>query len=827
MKNQRRLKFLTRTRENFDIDWMFYRGELGFIPKTVQKSGMIAGVTNVLGGNELGDPFPNYNLIKSMLSFATTSSEEDTSHYILSLMLPKAPDDKETGWMPVNLPHDWRVEQEYSDDKRLCMQGFLPGGIGYYRKVFKIPKSDEGKKIIIEFDGVMRNCSTWLNGCFLGDHIGGYTSFYYDITDLLKYGDDEGDNVILVRTDTLGGDEGWWYEGGGIYRHVFLCKYDRLHVDQWGVFVYTEKIEDKKASLRAQITSFNEYTETKEYAVRFSIINPRQKTVVTDIKQCSAASLEKTTEKLNFILDKPMLWTTETPWLYKAVTEIIFEGNVVDRNEMIFGIRTIEYKSSGLFLNGNHIVIKGTCNHQDFAGVGVALPDSVQEYKIKKLKELGCNAYRSAHNPATPELLNVCDRLGMLVMEENRTPESTDNKLKDLEMLIRRDRNHPSIFMWSLGNEEFIGGSVQATRMLRRFASLAHVLDPSRPVTSPEIPQLLLNPDYFNILDVVGLNYGEATYNQQSLEGNKIKYPDKKFINTENVSFFSTRGVYEDNEGKAYCSNFGSQYSIMGSSMQGGTSTPENSWNTYLRNTYTGGLFVWTGFDYRGEPMPFTFTGIASQFGIMDICGFPKDYYFYYKSIWNHEPVVHIMPHWTWPEKLGQLITVRVFTNCEEIELILNGKSIGKRNKFSDWIEWEINYVPGKLEAIGYINGTAVEKDIQETAGEPAEIALETDKSVLSNREVAFITVSARDAQGRVVPEAMNKIVFDVFGSGFLLGVGNGDPGSREQDKSDTRRLFNGYCLALLQSSGKEGNILIKASSESLKSCEIEIETKL
>lgn len=821
---------MPRIRECFDSGWRFHYGELGRFPKTVKKSGLIAGLTNSLQEEQL-EPFASGPLTKFFESMAGGSSLADSPLQLF--MDSTVPNDKFTGWRHVDLPHDWRIEQEFCSDIGLASQGYLPNGVGYYRKVFKIPKDDEGGKVIIEFDGVMRNSSVWLNGCFLGDHYSGYTSFHYDITDLLKYGEDEGDNVILVKTDTTGGDEGWWYEGGGIYRHVFLSKYSHLHVDHWGTFLYSKEIKNENACVEMQTTVYNEFSKTVDYDLKTMILDPDGNTVGTSSDLRTLNALEKFTYKNEFNVSNPHLWSVESPILYKAVTELLIDGRVVDQYITTFGIRTVEYKASGFYLNGKRIVIKGTCNHQDFAGIGVALPDSVQEYKIKKLQELGCNAYRCSHHQATPEFLDMCDRLGMLVMEENRVIESTENKLQDLETLIYRDRNHPSIFMWSLGNEEYISGSYQAKRMLRRLSETAHKLDPSRPITCAEIFVPNFDSEYFDILDVVGLNYAESALAEMSSVGiGKIheKFSDQKFVNTENVSFFTTRGVYEDDAAKAHCSNFGSKFSMYGGEIGigvGGTSTPENSWNAYRKNQFSGGIFVWTGFDYRGEPTPFMQTGVSSQYGIMDTCGFPKDYYYYYQSIWKEEPIVHIMPHWTWPGKEGQNIKIRIFTNCEEVELQLNGGSIGRKKKTGDWLEWDTVYQPGKLVAIGINKGTVSATDMQETAGDPHQICFELNKTKISKDfEVAFVTVTLRDAMGRVVPTADNLIKFDINGAGRLLGVGNGDPGSREPDYAAARHLFNGYCLALVQSNGTSGKITLTASSEQLVSCEVTIEAE-
>ncbi|MBV6714408.1 glycoside hydrolase family 2 TIM barrel-domain containing protein [Paenibacillus chitinolyticus] len=820
-----------RTKENFDRNWMFHVGEVGKIVKTVKKAGMIAGLTNALG-EERHEPFAigeagriTQNVARELLG--------DPNFELTQIYGSDTPKDKITGWVGVHLPHDWRLEQPYNSERGGAFQGYLPNGVGYYRKVFQIPQEDEGKKIIIEFDGVMRNSSVWVNGCFVGDHLSGYTSFHYDITDLLKYGDKEGDNVILVRTDTTGGDEGWWYEGGGIYRHVWLTKHDYLHVDRWGTFVRIEQIDNEMAAVTVETTVSNEYPQTMKYGIRTSILNPAGELVAITETDCETPGIDKQTVLQSVQVAKPLLWSQDTPHLYEAVTELLHEGQIIDTYRTIFGIRTVEYRQDGLYLNGKYVQVKGTCNHQDFAGVGIALPDSVHEYKIKRLLEMGCNAYRCAHHPPAPELLDACDRLGMLVMNENRIMESTEIKLDDLKSMLYRDRNHPSIFMWSLGNEEKISGSYQAKRMLKRVQDLTKRIDPTRPVTAANLSQEGMD------IEVNGVNYAESIKGSQTIGEWFQSHPEAKVLNTENVSFFSARGVYEDDPEGGRCSSYGSRYTMFGKEVDvgnlggaGGTSTPERSWRYFLNNRFSGGLFVWTGFDYRGETTPFQWPSVLSHFGILDYCGFAKDSYYFYQSIWKDEPIVHLMPHWNWPDRLGQQVEVRVYTNCNEVELMLNGQSLGKKQADAEagehTLSWQVAYEPGLLEAIAYRDGVMVAAERKETTTEAYSVHLEANRSELlaDGQDVSMVTVSVRDQSGRVVPVAGNLIRLHVAGEGKLLGLGNGDPGCHESDKGDTRSVFNGYALALIQSLEKAGEIRIVAYSEGLVPAVLTLQTR-
>ncbi|OBZ19291.1 glycoside hydrolase family 2 [Bacillus sp. FJAT-27264] len=811
-----------RTRENFDTNWIFHFGEVGKIAKTVKKAGMIAGLTNALE-EERHEPFAmgeaariTQDVIRELMG--------DPNFEISQIYGSDTPGDKHTGWVSVDLPHDWRLEQPYSQKEHgAAFQGYLPGGVGYYRKVFQIPQEDEGKKIVIEFDGVMRASSVWVNGCFVGDHLSGYTSFHYDITDLLKYGEAEGDNVILVRTDTTGGEEGWWYEGGGIYRHVWLTKHDYLHVDRWGTFVRTDWVENETAAITVETTISNEYSRTLGYRIRTSILDRNGKLSSTTETDCTTGGLDKLTTLQSLQVPHPQLWSLSTPHLYEVITELLHEGSIVDTYRTVTGIRMVEYRQDGLYLNGEYVLLKGTCNHQDFAGVGIALPDRVHEYKIKRLLEMGCNAYRCAHHPPAPELLEACDRLGMLVMNENRVMESTEIKLEELKSMLYRDRNHPSIFMWSLGNEEKISGSYQAKRMLKRIRELATKIDPTRPLTVA-----CLSQDGIEI-DVNGVNYAESVKGSQSIGEWFHDHPQAKVLNTENVSFFSTRGVYEDDPEGGRCSSYGSKYTMSGKEMDvgnlggaGGTSTPERSWRYFLDNRFSGGLFVWTGFDYRGETTPFQWPSVTSQFGVLDYCGFAKDSYYFYQSIWKDEPIVHLMPHWNWPERVEQPVEVRVYTNCSEVELVLNGQSLGIKKAEVDagehTLSWQVVYESGVLEAVAYREGMEVARERKETTTEAYAIHLEADGTelVADGQDVSIITVTVRDTTGKVVPVANNLIQFQVSGQGKLLGLGNGDPGCHESDKGNARSVFNGYALAIVQSLNQAGNIQIEASSVGL-----------
>jgi len=822
-----------RTKQNFDKNWMYIIDEIGPLPKTYAKSGIVAGVSNAVDG-ELFEPFAGAaNMIRALQDILPAGDDAkgdvDAANMLMGNLPEKAKSAKH--WKKVDLPHDFRVEMGVSDEATNWAQGYIPDGIAYYRKAFKVSRDMLGKRIVLEFDGVMRNASFWYNGCFIGDHYSGYTGFQFDVTELTKYGDEEGDNVILVRCDTTNGSEGWWYEGGGIYRHTWLTTYEDVHVDRWGVFV-KPTVSGKDAVLDIETTVCNETFAESSYSVCTTIVDPDGE----EVGQVEASGMlpvyGKDTKKCQLKVADAMLWDCGNPCLYTAVTEIFVDEKLVDHYETTFGIRSIEYTAEGLLLNSKQTPLYGTCFHQDFVGVGAAIPDAIQNYKIQKIRDIGFNAFRSSHNPATLELLDACDRLGVLVINENRIIETSQHRMDDLEELIKSSRNHPSVFAWSMSNEEIFAGSYQALRILDKMIPFAKSLDDSRLFLSAEafLSGEMAAHYGLEIYDVFGMNYAESALNDNQIKNLSANYPDMKFLSTESASWYTTRGIYEDNKERGHCSSYGTRYVMMGGEggpNAGGTARPWQTWNFYKENPKTGGFFIWTGFDYRGEPTPLKEFQVCSNFGIMDTCGFPKDDCFYYQARMKETPLIHIMPHWTW-EKKGEIKVIRLYTNCDEADLILNGTSLGRKALDGDWIEYEVPYQPGELKVIGYRDGKPVAEDVQRTAGKAAAIRMEANRPVLQadGSDVACVKVSIVDADGIVVPNAENNVQFEVTGAGTLLGLGNGDPGCRENDKASSRHAFSGLILALIQAKEEAGEIKVRAVSPDLEACELVLNTK-
>lgn len=678
-------------------------------------------------------------------------------------------------WRVLDLPHDWCVELPFdsngghSHGYKAIGRNFPENSVGWYRKKFFIPESDFGKRISIEFDGVHRNSIVWINGFYLGTEHSGYTSFNYDLTDYIIYG---GENTIAVRVDASM-EEGWYYEGAGIYRHVWLSKTSPLHVARYGTFV-TSELKNNSAQITARTTVQNETKINATFTIEETITNDEGKIIAENISQGLVLNPGEQKEFFSFLkIDNPKLWSIESPVLHKLKTIIRSNGKVEDNYETVFGIRTVRFDpEKGFFLNGQNIKIVGVNNHQDHAGVGTAIPDALQEFRIKKMKEMGCNGIRTAHNPPAPEFLDACDRLGMLVLDENRLMGTNEEHYSCLERLIKRDRNHPSVILWSLGNEEWaIEGNITGARIAESMQNFAQRLDSSRAFTAACSGGW--DDGIGMVTQVMGYNY----IVQGDIDVHHKKFPWQSGVGTEETNYKQTRGIY---------------YTIDSLAHMGLTNRmPENvnaetGWKFYYERPFLAGLFYWTGFDYRGESNPYNWPAVINQSGMVDLCGFPKDVFYYFQSWWKNEPVLHLLPHWNFKEREEKEISVTVFSNCQQVELFLNGNSLGKKEmKLNDHLEWNVIYEPGTLEAYGFKNGEKIISSKIETTGEPSAIQLSADRININADEVdvSVITVQVNDEKGLMVPTAENNILFSIEGPGKIIGVGNGNPSSHEKEK--------------------------------------------
>jgi beta-galactosidase len=731
-------------------------------------------------------------------------------------------------WAAVDLPHDWAIELPFvqpayldpnRDDQR-ASHGYKPLGreypdtsVGWYRHTFILPATDAGRRLTLEFEGVFRDCRVWVNGYLLTRNSSGYAPFSVDFTDVANLG---GLNVVALRVDASEG-EGWFYEGAGVYRHVWLVKTDPVHVPQWGTFVRST-VDGASAAVTITTEVTNDSDAERSLVLISAIFDPDGKRVGGSPAPLIAQPRQTTSVTQTVKVATPQLWSIETPRLYRLETEIHAEDGLVDRYTTTFGIRTIHFDpAQGFFLNGVHVKVKGTCNHQDHAGVGTAIPDRLQAFRIERLKAMGSNAYRTSHNPPAPSLLDACDRLGMLVLDETRRMGSDTEALAELETMVRRDRNRPSVFLWCIGNEEPQEVTAAGGRIAETMKRLVYKLDGTRPVTEAMDFGWGGAIGVSNTLDVMGFNYRPA-----AAAAYHAKFPDKPIILTETGSTVTTRGVYT----RDVAHQFASAYDVEAPPW---AQTAQQWWPVCDAAPYSAGGFVWTGFDYRGEPTPFhRWPSVASYFGLMDSCGFAKDEFFYYKAWWDETPMVHLFPHWTWPGREGKPIDVWTYANVDRVELFLNGKSLGMQPVVKDGhLAWSVPYAPGAIEAHGYKGDKLVVRERRETAGAAVKIALTADRTRLAadNADLAVITIAILDANGRPVPDAADAVRLSLSGPGALIGMGNGDPTSHEPDKTDVRRAFKGLAMGIVQARGASGRVRVRAEAEGLASAEVVLVT--
>ena len=737
----------------------------------------------------------------------------------------------DSGWQEVNIPHDWVTtlpyakEASHSHGYKTVGYKYPETSVGWYRKVITIPSEDLGKHISLRFDGIFRNAQVWFNGFYMGTEPSGYATQVYDVTEYVNYG---GDNLICVRADaTL--EEGWFYEGAGIYRDAWLEKRAAVGVTPFGTFVYAKmKAPYTKAIIHVKTEVSNSSLLATDYIVEQRLLDADGHEVsYTETKESQhlKAKDTKTTHQMMNI-DKPHLWSTDDPYLYRMETTVKVDGKTTDVYTTTFGIRDIAFDADkGFLLNGQQLKLKGVNMHQDHAGVGSAIPDALQAWRIKQLKKFGCNAYRSSHNPMTPAMLDICDREGILVIDENRLTGINTEHQRLLENMIKRDRNHPSVILWSDGNEEWgMENTVQGTRIAAAMREYTKLLDPTRPSTIANAGGV----EMIKGLDVVGFNY----ILQNDVDNRKKANPTWKIVGTEETTGCGTRGVYFKD-----ASQSGRMPSMNLEADQDGTENRiERGWKFYAERPWGAGLFYWTGFDYRGEPNPLSYPATDSEFGILDYCGFWKDEAWYLKSWWTDEPTLHIFPHWNLQGHEGEEIDLWAYSNCDEVELTVNGKKHGRQKMPKNGhLKWKAVYKPGKVVAVGYKNGKRIMTQTIETTKPASKIVLKSDRQSISadGRDVAVITVEIQDSKGRTVPDACQMLNFSLTGDGRILGAGNGDPSYLGEDhpkEKDCREFsipaFNGLAQIILQSGHTPSDMTLTVMSDGLKADKIIIGTK-
>ncbi len=717
-------------------------------------------------------------------------------------------------------------------------EGHLIGGTGWYRKTFQIPESVKGKNVFIEFDGVYMDSDIWINEHFLGNHPYGYTGFQYELTPFLNYGNKK--NVIAVYVKTKQPCSRW-YSGSGIYRNVWLTITEPVHVAHWGTYITTPEVTEKEATIHVETLILNQSENTNNVSLETVIVDKNGNEVAKDKKTEEIASDTEIKFTQTLKVKNPQLWSTQSPYLYKVLSKVSSNGKLVDNYTSPLGIRTFQFtEDKGFFLNGKHLNLKGVCMHHDLGCIGTAVYYRGIERQLEIMKEMGCNAIRTSHNPPAPELLALCDKMGFLVMDEifdewkkSKTAYGYGRfydewSLKDLKSMLQRDRNHPSILMWSIGNEipeqDIKGGP----EMAKTLADICREEDPTRPVTSGcNIVNRAVETGYVKALDIVGINYNTWAY---------TNYKDKgiKLFASETSSTVSTRGEY--NLVKQYgkiaieplLNNQCTSYDLY--KPQWATQV-EESLNAVKNSPWVAGEFVWTGFDYLGEPTPFGWPSRSSYFGIVDLCGFPKDRYYLYQSQWSNKPMVHILPHWNWEGYEGMEIPVWSYTNCDSVELFLNEESLGEKT-WEDTsqlhLEWSVPYKPGILKAVGKKGGKIVCTKEISTAGKPNAFVLSADRTEIESGgyDLSYITVKIVDEKGNVCPNADNEVIFNIKGAGSILGVDNGNPISHEDFIANKRKAFHGLCLVVVKSAKNSGTINLTATAEGLNSDSITILTK-
>ena len=788
------------------------------------------------------------------------------------------PDFDDSAWPQINLPHDWAITGPFTHAGGGGMGRLPTAGVGWYRKKLEIPATDSGKSIFLDVDGAMSYSTVWLNGQLVGGWPFGYASWRVDLTPFVKFGSQ---NELVIRLDNPP-NSSRWYPGAGIYRNVWLVKTSPVHVAHWGTYVTTPEIKTNQARVHVEINIENTSASPQHIDVINYILAPGQK--ISDVEpklkylfgvpmapesklkfrriSHDPASLfavlapgASTNLSDDFVVSDPKLWNLTNPNLYRLVTRVyvaadftnrVSRAKLADEYETPFGIRTVKFDpDKGVFVNGEHIDLKGVCDHHDLGALGAAFNCRAAQRQLEMLQAMGCNAIRTSHNPPAPELLELADKMGFLVMDESfdvwvrqKTPLDfhlifPDWHEQDLRAHLRRDRNHPSVIMWSIGNEvgeqfTFTNGATVA----KELCDIVREEDPTRPTTTAMNWAQPTNP-FTATVDIIGLNYQGAGIRKVPGKYPEFhaQFPDKMIFSSESADAWSSRGEYMfpvttnismaagPDAGEDRMRHQVSAYELYSSPFG---SSADRVFASQEKNPFAGGEFVWTGWDYLGEPDPFG-SSRSSYSGIIDLAGFKKDRFYLYQAHWRPDfPMAHILPHWTWPERVGQVTPVHVFTSGDEAELFLNGKSLGRKKKgaYEYRLRWDdVVYQPGVLKVVAYKNGKKWATDEMKTAGEPAKLKLEPDRSTIvsDGKDLSFVTMTVTDKSGLTAPRADNRIHFDIEGPGEIVATDNGDPTSFEPFQSHDRNSFNGLCLVIVRGKpGQTGTIKIVVRADGL-----------
>ncbi|MDE5417527.1 DUF4982 domain-containing protein [Labilibaculum sp. DW002] len=769
------------------------------------------------------------------------------------------PDFDDTSWQDVDLPHDYSIEGPFSkENASFSRGGWLPAGKCAYRKSFKVSKSKLDKRFVIYFDGVYRNSEVWINGHFLGKRSLGYIAFHYDLT---KYINFDANNIITVIIDNSSQPGSRWYSGTGIYRHVHLITTNKLYVPVRGNYIVANDYNDESATIKLETKVQNDSDAKKDIIIRHTAFNPDGQAVNSIDLQETLLSKENKIINSELNIESPSLWNPSTPNLYSIKTELIEDGKTIYSETNKTGIRKLEFNAqNGFLLNGKNIKLKGVCLHHDGGPLGAAVYERTIERQLEILREMGCNAVRTAHNPFSEEFMNVCDRMGFLVMnemfdewEQAKSPATTQNGKKiripvdfyakefkkwadiDLKDFVLRDRNHPSVIMWSVGNEIEQMMSDEGAPIAKRLAEIVHELD-YRPVTNGVYGygwDRWPNDSAVSHSDIKGYNY----IKDDGFDKERSLFPSALAIVTEceSAQSFYPRSTYLYDDAKKQWWNalqYESQEAYEWTEKRGITGdSGMEAWRAVKKRPHVMGQFIWTGFDYLGEVIPFGWPARSSSFAPLDLCGFPKDGYYFYQSQWSDEPMVHIFPNWNLNGMEGKLVDVFAFTNGDEVELFQDGKSLGKKSNDKKGVEyqtWKVKYKAGELKAISYLNGEKVAEKTLKTAGKEKKISLSVRRTEMKSdsQDLIYVECTIFDAEGNIVPNASNKINFSIEGPATIVGVGNGNNMSHEPFQASYRKAFKGKCLVIIKSTKEKGQILFSAHSKGLESSNLQLESK-
>ena len=723
-----------------------------------------------------------------------------------------AADFDDSDWRRVDLPHDWAVEGPF-DRNENASQGYRTRGIAWYRRYLQLPEADRGRHIELQFGAIATHSTVWVNGIVVNRNWSGYNGINIDITPYLRYGADV--NTIAVRVDAEA-MEGWWYEGAGIYRHTWLVKRDALHIATDGVHA-DPVMRSGRWTVPVEVALESSTKAARDAVVDVTLIDPSGREVAKGRTRTRVGALESAVARLSLEMREPKLWTLRQPNLYRVRAVLRDGANELDRTEVQTGFRTIRFDANrGFFLNGEPVKLQGVCIHQDHAGVGVAVPESIWEFRLRRLKEMGVNAIRFSHNAPAAEVLDMADRMGLLVMDENRHFNPSPDYLQQLTWMVRRDRNHPSVILWSIFNEEPLQSTEPGYEMARRMVAAVKKLDATRPVTAAMHGGLFTGLNAADALDVVGVNYQIGTY-----DAYHRKYPGRPMTSSEDTSAFMTRGEFASDRAAQVFDSYDDEPASWGN-------THRQAWRAIAERPFIAGSFIWTGLDYRGEPTPYEWPSASSFFGAMDLSGFAKTAFWIHQAQWvKDRPVIKLVPHWNWPGREGQPIHVMVASNAPRVRLLLNGAVVGEQDVDPyEMAHFKVPYAQGRIEAIALRSGTEIARDVVETSRAPARLVLTPDRAALAGDglDAVPVTVSAVDAQGRPVLTANMRVRFEIEGEGAIIGVGNGDPNSHEADKASERSLYNGLAQVIVQSRRDgRGALKLRAFASELQGAETEL----